>query len=234
MKKILSAVAAIVVTMAAGTYALAEEAEDSSVAVTGEDNGGNEENSQAEAVSVTAKYTVSSEQAVEDASSDDALLVKDGVRYAWSDVKSVTFTSEKEFSAEFEITDEDGNNVLSGEVSGELDVEALNLDAAKVYKSKLKLSAEETADVEVTVTMKDGATGASAQSEPQSEPENSSEVESEEASSAESEQPDSESVSGVARSGNDNENTGVALAVAPAGLAVAFVGVAAIVSKKKQ
>lgn len=33
--------------------------------------------------------------------------------------------------------------------------------------------------------------------------------------------------------GSDNKNTGIALAIAPAALAVAFVSVAAVVSKKK-
>lgn len=232
MKKILSAMIAVAAVMSVGTYSFAEDidnsAEDNAVLLNDEENGENGSEESA-LVSVTAKYTVSSDTAVEDVASNDALLVKDGVRYAWSDVKSVTFSSEKEFSLEFEIADEDGKNVLGEDVSNEVDIESLNLDASKTYKSKLKLTAEETVEVEVAVVMKDGAKGVSDESEPVSSVEESSEE-----SKAESVASESDSVSSVENTNNDNENTGVALAVAPAGLAVAFVAVAAIVSKKKQ
>lgn len=225
MKKILSAVLACAATMSIAVTAFAGTGEDAPATVPG-DSDKTPGASEAPIVN-EVKLTVGT-SGIEGDDLNKLLLVKDGKKFTWADVEVVTFESEGLFSVQFSTTPElcgiegcswftMGKNEVPAAKADEEGKEWANswtiddavmklFDTSKNDGAYVKVAAkEDDTVVNATVTMKKDAKGTDVTDESNSN-----------------------------TSGDDNHGTGIALAVAPAGLAVAFVAVAAVMSKKKK
>lgn len=168
-----------------------------------------------EEVEFTVELTLGADGKLEGAALNDQLLVKDGVKCTWSQVESIKFTADGAFSVSF------------------------YADKSKVAKDIFVLGVDNVPDgrdddakwvTEATLTAAHVALFDSAKGE--------------NAVVLEAKDPSTKITADVkvlvekpAQGNNGNTNnpgTGIALAVAPAGLAVAFVTVAAVMNKKKR
>lgn len=224
MKKILSAVLACAATMSLATCAFAEDAPATAPGATDEPTtpGASDE----KPIEFKKELTVGT-AGIEGDALNAELLVQDGKKYTWAEVDVVTFESEGLFSVQFSTTPElCGIEGCSWFTMGKDEVPAakaeeedkmwanswsINEDVIKLFDTSkndggyVKVAAKEDGTVvKASVTMKKDAKGTDVKG-------------------------DDSNISG-----DDNQNTGIALAVAPAGLAVAFVAVAAVMSKKKK
>lgn len=222
MKKILSAVLACTATMALAATAFATDA--------GGTDAGATQAPKTETFEVTV--SVPADGKLSGAALDAVLLVDKETEktYTWADVEEVVFSSDDMFSVSFAANKDKagvevfvmGVNELPGDDEGPakpaIDApEALRDENDGRYALTWALTSDyialfaDTADVTV-----------------QSESGEAIEIKSEVTVKVAAEEPGKEP-------GNDpNPPTGIALAVAPAGLAVAFVTVAAVMSKKKR
>lgn len=173
---------------------------------------------------------VDSEKGVEGDALAEKVLVKDNKKFKWSDVKSVTFTSDKEFSVQFSAdkdkagtdwfimgkdgkpatlaTDairDDGDGIWATEWTIGADELAL-FDTAKTDGGYVKLIGKEgTVDINVSVTMKADATGTDVTTGNNTNNGNT---------------------------GSENPATGIALAIAP--VVLAGISAAVVIGKKRK
>ncbi|MDE6728390.1 MAG: hypothetical protein K2J80_10705 [Oscillospiraceae bacterium] len=222
MKKILSAVLACAATLSISAFAFAEDAAPATPGDTDAPGGSVES-----PVEIKAELTVGTEGLSGEALSEKLLSTADGKKYSWSDVESITFSSDKLFSVSF-AADKDkagvdvftmGKDVIAiGGLGGPGDdvVDERAAATDPTMNTEWTLTADHIAlfdtskvyggDIKL-VAQEDGTVinatvEIKAGAEPADDPK--------------------------------NEPTGIALAIAPAGLAVAFVTVAAVMSKKKK
>ena len=243
-KRILSAVLACAATMTFATAAFAEEA-----VTTAADNapeiGG----------AVMAGFKVDTNGIGGTALNDLLLVTEDGTRYKWSDVQMAMFQGDGDFNLcfaadaskagtdlvivgeteipaeyaeevdfEFDVDDAQASEVESGEGtalnyvnSGIVGKEFDLFDTTKPDGGELTIAAVEgEVNIVATITFKAGAVGTPAATDNNTVADDNSVADD------------------TAATTTTNPGTGIALAVAPAALAVAFVSVAAVVSKKKK
>lgn len=175
-----------------------------------------------EEVEFTVSVSLGADGKLEGAALTDALLTKDGAKCTWSQVEAISFSADGAFSVSF----------YADQSKFSKDIFVVGVDtlpAARDDDAKWVTSATLTAD---HVALFDPAKG-----------ENAVILEAKDPNTVISasvkvlvEKPASGSNGGNSGNGgsSSNPNTGVALAVAPAGLAVAFVTVAAVLNKKKR
>lgn len=237
-KKILSAVLACAATMTFTTSAFAEEAPSGVV---------------------VAAFTVDTNGISGVALNDMLLVDEDGTRYNWGDVQMAMFQGDGDFALrfaadvskagtslvtvgeteipeeyaeevefEFEVDDtqasddsegEGEGNVINYVNSGIVGKEFELFDSTKPDGGELTIvAAEGEVNILAMITLKAGAVGTAPSTDDSTSTEDSSTSSDDAGTTAPT----------------TNPGTGIALAVAPAALAVAFVSVAAVVSKKKK
>lgn len=215
MKKILSAVLACAATMSIASFAFAEDAnvgEDAPAAPESTVTVGDTDPAGSEVAPITSKITVGKDGLTlkGDALAEAILKNEDGV-FALSDVESIVFTSE----AKFKVT----LDVKAGSVAGDADATKFVVDVNELAKADedAGFATTHTVTADMIAVMSD---------------ENVMSFVGEDGAEIE--------VTAVVTLKEDAEPTpeqkptGIALAIAPAGLAVAFVTVAAVMNKKKR
>ena len=237
-KRILSAVLACAATMAFATTASALPAGSTDLAggikppstttTTPSDSGSTGNNSNGNTTNKPGTSTptkVEKKIEVEVALSDDGklegealtkqVLSKDGETYKWNEVKTVTFKADGVFKLSFYADQSKFDKELF--VVGVDKLPSARDDAEEGFATEQSLTAEH-------VALFDPAKG-----------ENAVVIEAKDASTKITAEVTVE-VDAPAEGGDNtvNPGTGIALAVAPAGLAVAFVAVAAVMNKKKR
>lgn len=213
-KKILSAVLACAATMSLATCAFADAPATAAPGETGTPGG-----SETDVIEATVDLGEIDSKGVEGTKLNEMIFTGDLKDLTWKDVTSVEFTSEDLFSVQF--------SVKAGAIEGDADADWFTMgvdtlakaDDADKFKTawtlgepelKAIVAAEKPGDGFVKVIAEDGKTAKV-----------TAKVTAKKAA-AEPEKP------------GTNPGTGIALAVAPAALAVAFVSVAAVMSKKKK
>lgn len=214
MKKILSAVLACAATLSLSAIAFAEPATPGDT----EAPGGSVE----APVTIKAELTVGTEGISGTALNEKLLSTEDGKKYTWADVESVTFSSDKLFSVSFAADkDKAGVEVFT------LGKDSIGLGGGdeRAYRDG---ATDPTMSTEWTLTSAyialfdtSKADGGDVTLKAQ---EDGTVISATVEIKADAEPADNPT----------NEPTGIALAIAPAGLAVAFVTVAAVMSKKKK
>lgn len=210
MKKILSAVLACAATMSLATCAFADEAPATAPGATEEAPGATED----APVVINVELTVGKD-GIEGAALNDQLLVKDDTKYTWADVEEVSFVSEGLFSVGFSANEEIAN--VKWFTLGVNEVPSVKADEDAEWANSWALDSELIALFDTT--KEDGGYVKVAGKEDDTKVTATVTIKAD----AEGKPVDPE-----------NKDTGIALAVAPAALAVAFVSVAAVMSKKKK